>query len=263
MIPWKRKDIPMFFLDVFSTFLARICQQRPRALRLSLLAVAVALATSSTGSALERRTKSVDLDRDVWARGSSCSVAYYNLCTGWIWSWDGWFPDDRFGTVFQNCGGAGATLESSWIFAENAASCYGFAGMIGVYDVDQNNCPVGLPLAEQPFCPNSGWNVHSWNISVGGEFAIQVRMVDGTGTDAAFASDHPAIGPTGPIPCGTCYPTSRTPRSFYWGDATTVRCPGDPLFDGFCNAQLLMDVEMSVPLGVESTSWAGLKALYR
>jgi len=234
-------------------------------------ALATAIAFSSPVSALEKTSARLTEDFDGWrsaGTSTNCLVAYYNTCTDWIWIWGGWAPGDRIGVCFDACCGTGlgAAVDSSYVYwYTGAPSGYGYTGSIGVYAVDGSCCPTGPALASQPLLPLSGWNGAGFspNVSVPGQFAVMFTFGPGMGTPATAVTDHPNAGPTGPPACGSCYLSTRTNHSFYWGDTTTPLCPGSPFFDDLCNAEFLWDASMHCFTSVEETSWGTIKNLYR
>lgn len=232
------------------------------------LAVVAALAILGGGPsvhALERTSAAADREQ-AWSLGGTCTVSYFNDCTGWVYGWSAWSPEDRFGVRFDACC-ATTTLETSSFFAQTGAPAgYGYTGTIDVCTVDASGCPTGT-VATQSFRPASGWNLHNWSVSVPSQFALVVTMGPASFNPAVFASDHPAAGPTGPAACGTCYPTTRVGRSFYWGKVNSPQCPGVVLSDGTCDAEFLVQASMacavSVGEGVRGEAWARVKGMYR
>ena len=83
------------------------------------------------------------------------------------------------------------------------------------------------------------------------------------GNSVRYGTDHPAAGPTGPIAAGACFPTTRTPSSFFFGTVSAPFCPGDPLFDSIANAEWLMSVSIKGTTSVENANWGAIKAMYR
>ncbi len=232
----------------------------------TLSAAAAFVLAHSTAPALERLPRAAPDAHDGWSRGSTCTVAYYNFCTGWIWTWTNWAPGDRVGTWFpSHCAGVGGTIASSWLYVPQAAPPgYGFTGTFGVHSTDALGCPIGTPLATQTFLPVSGWNLFEWYVLTWNRFALVVEFGAAPGSPIGLASDHPAVSPVGGAACGTCYPLSRVTHSYHWGTETAPLCPGVPIFDGFCNAELLLDVEvLPPPYAVEPATWGRLKSLYR
>lgn len=226
------------------------------------------LAFATSGFALEKTAVRMSADDrlDDWNAGTSCTIAYYNFCTGWVWIWSGWSSGDKVGVGFDNCCESNsATLTGGALFAWTGAPAgYGFTGTIEVTDSDANLCK-GATVAAQPYLPVSGWNSYAWGVQVGANFVIQVTHGQSAlPNPTAYATDHPAAGPTGPVACGTCYPTTRANHSFYYGTAASPLCPGSSLNDGVCDAQLLFSAALVCkPVSVEEETWGGIKSLYR
>lgn len=231
------------------------------------LGLVASLVLSTPAHALEKTAARMTDDTRThdWDAGATCTVVYYNICTGWVWVWSGWEPEDGFGVCFENCCAPNQPLvTSTWIFVwQSAPSGYGFTGVISVTDTDADCCPTNV-LDSQLFFGVSGWNEYLWNAQVNGsEFIVEIRHSDHLGNPFAYASDHPAAGPTGPPACGTCYPTTRTGHSYYWGTAASPLCPGSLLDDGVCAAEFLWDAQLSCLVSVDEGSWGAVKNLYR
>jgi hypothetical protein len=241
-----------------------------------VLAASIALVcAASPGAALEKTSARYTGEaRDEWVRAStSCQVAYYNLCTGWIWVWSGWDPEERFGVSFAPCcpGGFGQhELTRAFLFFQQGPPAgYGFTGTLDVWLADGQGCPSGGALRTSPFLPTSSWNEVDFTgnpVNVfGGDFVVTYTTGNPmVGDPTAAVTDHPAAGATGPAACGLCYPTTRTARSFYYGSASAPLCPGSPFTDLSCDAELLWDVEvLCTTTAVEGRSWGRIKELYR
>jgi hypothetical protein len=235
--------------------------------------LAAMLCIASPGMALEKRASSFDGDRsDDWNAGATCRVNYYNICTGWVWCWSGFGEGGRVGLVVNSCCGPeenAALLQSIHFACAEAPPGYGFTGTIAVHSTDANDCPVGAPIASQPFIPTGSatFQTVAWGgVPVPAEFVIVVTMEDGIGglaNPAQLGTDHPAAGPTGPAACGTCYPSNRPNHSFAYGTAASPACPGSTFNDGICNAQLFWDVDLACDVSVDDSSWGAIKGLYR
>jgi hypothetical protein len=225
---------------------------------------------STPTSALEKTTaRARDRDPGDWAAGTTCSVSYYNTCTGWIWVWGGWEPLTRLGMVVEPCCGSSevSTLVATNLYAwnGNAPPGRGYTGIVEVSTADPNGCP-GTPLASHALLPDSGDNVLLWGIPVSGPLVVQFESQSGLfPSPVEWATDHPAAGPTGPAACGLCYPSTRTIHSFHYGNATTVLCPGSPLNDGVCDAEWLLWAASftCASVSTEATSWSAIKDMYR
>jgi hypothetical protein len=247
--------------------------------RFHVVVLAIMIATftcTSTGIALEKSlSRLVDAERDQWRSGmTSCLISYHNTCTGWIWVWQGWSPQDRFGTQFYRAyPESSATLNTTYVFFDvGSPAGYGFDGTIDVWAADPSFCPSGAPLASQPLLPLSGWNTLNFGVPVPASFVITYTLGPGAANPVGPATDHPAAGPTGPQACGMCYPSTRNIHSFYFGPPSGRYCPGSMLADTICNTELVWEVDVLYPfaavdcnrtVAVEETSWGQIKSLYR
>ncbi len=218
-------------------------------------------------SALEKTAVRVgDLERSGdWGAATTCVVAYYNTCTGWVWVWGDWVGIDMVGVCYETCCSVRteSSLQTTWELVYTSSPpgrC--FTGTIDIWTADDNHCP-DLRLAERPFYFYSGWNGHSWGIPVPPEFVVTVTFGPSANTISRLVSDHPAAGPTGPAACGYCYQLNRLTHSYYYGRSWALLCPGEKLNDGVCDVEWLWDVAMSCEVSVETSSWARTKALYR
>jgi len=227
------------------------------------------LALAASGFALERVSRRVSDDARAgdWAARCTCSIIYYNFCTGWMWLFS--FDEPvSIGVCFHACCGWppgpewGGALGSSWhYFATSGVAGYGFTGTVDVVAADANGCPVGAPIASQNLLPVAGWNGLLWGAVVPVKFIV--RFGTAVVPNYAYVTDHPLAGPTGPTACGTCYPTTRVNHSFLYTYGPYVFCPGSTFFDGLCEAQLYWDSLLSCCVGVEPQSWGRIKSLYR
>jgi hypothetical protein len=235
----------------------------PAALALAALVAAVTAAT-----ALERVTIPAPDDdpRGAWNAGTSCTVAYYNVCTGWTWGWSTWGEGDILGVCFDPCCDPGATLLASWhLVGFGAPPGYGYTGSVEVYAADANCCPTGPRIQGQPWLPAEGFNHLSWAVPVPAPFVLVATFPGPRHNPAALLTDRASAGPTGPDPCGTCYPSDRIIHTFYYGTTDTPWCPGVTLHDPdlACDVELIWSAAMACAVPVEQRGWGAIKALYR
>jgi len=230
------------------------------------LAIAASLGVATSAAALEKTAARMGEDSRPadWNAGTTCSVAYYNTCTGWVWVWSGFAPNEVYGVCFESCCvPGGGTLMTNWSYVWTAAPAgYGFTGTIAVSNADANCCPTAPALASQTFFPISGWNMYSWGVNVGPSFVVAATLGPGAASPIALASDHAAAGPTGPVACGTCYASPRPAHSFSYGTSGGP-CVASSLNDGTCACELLWDAQLSCTVSVEDSSWGTIKNLYR
>ncbi|GJM44451.1 MAG: hypothetical protein DHS20C21_12930 [Gemmatimonadota bacterium] len=227
------------------------------------------LVFATSGLALEKTNAQLTDGRgaDGWNAGTTCSVSYFNTCTGWLWVWSGWAGGDVLGMCYDPCCTNGAQLDATGTYIwTGALPGYGFTGTIEVSTADANCCP-DVQLAQQVFLPVSGLNVHAWGVPASGPVVLTMTLASATGAPSPVVvpSDHPAAGPTGPAAWGFCYPTPRTVHSFYYGNTNTgTICPGSALNDGVGTAEWLSwSAAFSCPVSVEESSWGSVKNLYR
>ena len=223
---------------------------------------------AASGLALEKTTVRVgEGHADAWSQDHSCSVIYYNTCTGWLYGFYGWSPGDVFGTVYTSCCNLGETsvVATGWARTTTGApSGYGFTGTFGLWDSPAPGC-IGAPIMVFPFLnPGNAWNQFVYGVTVGGPFcqAFEAAITPVTSPEG-WGCDHPAIGPTGVQACGTCYPSPRVVNSYWFGTLASPMCPGTTLSDGVCDVEFMNDVQMFCTIGVEESSWGTIKGLYR
>jgi hypothetical protein len=227
---------------------------------LTILFAVLVFATSAM--ALEKTPAlAPDDDPHDWAAVTTITVSYYNYCTGWVWIWGGWSPGEQIGTCFDLPGDACCLKETYNYFRTDSPSAYGFTGTITI----ETACDCsGYDILSQPWLPLQGWNSFTWNIPVTDPFLVKFTWAAPTGFTAVSRaySDHPAVGPTGPQACGTCYPTTRVTHSFYYGINGTL-CPGTRLSDGVCDIEWVIDAALTCTISVEESSWGAIKGLYK
>jgi hypothetical protein len=240
---------------------------RIRAGTLPLFVLLLSSMIVSGASALEKTVVRVgDWERPgEWGAATTCEIAYYNYCTGWIWVWGGWAGTDVVGVCYGTCCSVRteSSLQTTWeLIYTRSPPGWSFTGTIDIWRPDENRCPASL-VASQPFYFYSGWNGHSWGIPVPSEFVVTVTFGPQSFTRSRLASDRPAAGPTGPPACGICYQLNRLTHSYYYGTSAALLCPGETWNDGACDVEWIWDVAMSCEISVETSSWARMKALYR
>jgi hypothetical protein len=238
------------------------------ALRWLPVLVCALLILAPPSHALEKTTARIsDAIHDSWDGAATCTVSYYNVCTGWIWVWDLWQDSDRFGVCFTRCCPAGhgsAQLQTVSVYVyDGTIPGYGYTATLDVWPADENECPVGLPIATQPFQVTSGWLTHSIGVEIPSSFVVTLTLGTNVPCTQAYATDHPAFGPTGPQPCGTCFASTRMAHSYYYGTPTSPLCPGEPFNDHVCDAELIWAAGLSCEIDIDETSWSHVKALYR
>jgi hypothetical protein len=230
---------------------------------------AVVLLVPGGGSALEKvPSRAPSARAEAWKSAmSSPWVSYHNTCTGWVWVWSGFEDQARFGVHYTPPNLTDLT-ESYLFFARSTPSGYGYTGSSSIHALDEENCPIEPAIETVPFLPEEGWNQFVWEGYCSVPFVHLVTLGSssepGEPIPVEVVTDRPAPGPTGPIACGTCYPTTRQTHSYLYGTVGSPLCPGATFFDGFCDAELIaMAGFEGIPVSVKSASWGSIRALYR
>jgi hypothetical protein len=213
-------------------------------------------------AALEKTALRADRSpADGWDAGASCYVTYANICTGWLWLWNEWEPDEVIGVVLDPCCSGGFLAETQVYFWTGAPVGYGFTGVLTISRV-ANGCP-GQVINSRPLLPVAGPVVDAWDAPFG-PVALTYTCGPGKGSPHGIVTDHPAAGPTGPEACGLCYPSTRPTHSFHFGTPTSPLCPGSPWSDGACNAEIYgWSGGFLCQVGVGPSTWGAVKNLYR
>jgi hypothetical protein len=201
--------------------------------------------------------------------GSTIEVSYFNLCTGWVWNWIGPPPLASYGVFYRDLTSETERLLRTHIYyAQGAPAGYGYTSTARVLRPFTPRCPEIQPLAFDFFLPRTGWNTIEWNGAEGvavESFFILVTHSDVPGNPTVIVTEkgEPGENPGG---CGVCYPPSRPPFSFQFGQEATIICPGLPWSDeAACSLELLWrtEIRLGLPTSVESASWGKVKSLYR
>jgi hypothetical protein len=231
-----------------------------------ILALVAMIALTTPAAALEKTSARMIERNDDWSASTTGTIRYYNNCTGWVWVWSGWSPGEQMGVNFDTGSCSTRLLNASWALTfSGVPSGYAFTGTIAALGGTDCSAPV---LASQPYLPpvTNGWNATVWGgIAVPQQFSVLITWAAMSGfTNAtALASDHPFAGATGPAACGTCFPTTRTSQSRYYGVAGAYCPSGTTLSDGFCDIEFMLDVNVKCVTSVQALSWGRIKEIYR
>jgi len=245
------------------------------------LVVVFWVASALPAFALERTGTGAPETDGAWKRSGAVEFSYYNICTDAIWVWSGWDNGATVGVDFEIPAAGSACpdfydftlLASSRIYyTDTVPSGYGFTGTISATG---GAACGGAIVATRPFLPphniydEPDWYPTNWSdVEIGRDFRLLITFAAPSGftSPIGICSDRP-YGDGGPPPCGTCFPTTRSSRTRYFGVAGEYCPSGITLSDPSCDVELMMGATMNCgPAGsvaVESTSWASIKTLYR
>jgi hypothetical protein len=223
-----------------------------------VLVLLAALSVPCAASALEATLRRAPDMRESWGASTTATIRYWNICTGWAYGWSGLAANETFGSEFEV--GPGCNLVATSVFwFSGYGSGYGFTGTISI----KPDCS-SAPLASQPHLPTTGWTTQLWGIPLPDKFTVSIKMAPSPfANPGVIASDHPAAGPTGPPPLGTCYPANRPPHSFDYGISNALCGADSTFFDGAGAVEFFIDSYVKCPTPVQQSSWGRIKVLYQ
>jgi len=166
------------------------------------------LATSSLATPLRTQEYGAVPEREQDPARELCTLGYYNLCSGWVWNWEGYcggaFNENlpvKYGVCFDlgDCPFYCGELNQSY-WATKCFSSYGRVD-IEIYCADEKCCPIGFPMdVVYGYIPDPDvpWQLIQWVWDLiclkqcdptGGKFVILIT--DWTaGVHTAPSSDH-------------------------------------------------------------------------
>ncbi|NNE42863.1 MAG: hypothetical protein HKN12_01525 [Gemmatimonadetes bacterium] len=241
--------------------------------RLPTLAASAALALllPFPAAALEKQASRAPGENDGFARGEDViQIEYFNFCTGWTWSWQGFAPNATYGVRYADPSPyEDRLLKTHFYYSVGVPPGYGYSSIAYVFPPFDPQCP-GLGTVSQRFEPQDGWNTLEWGGEEGipvEDFWVMVRHADKPGNPVALVTEKGNGPHEQPGGCGICFDTRRQTNSFQFGQQPYIVCPGLPWFDlGPCDLELAFSVDVRIvppTVGVEAQSWGRVKSLYR
>lgn len=195
---------------------------------------------------------------------------WYNLCSGYIWVYSGWEAGEGVGVLFggaeQPCVQNNCETTRMITYFRDVQPGYGQTVDLFLHDdCDLDGCPddAEIVFEELDVDPGLRWNCSeigpycSVGFTTAGCFQfLIVRQVHDGGAGPSFATDGPGLA--------GCLPDGESVRSYYYGvnGAACVPWVGPTgRHDNFLVWLVMGD--RGSPLATESTSWGGIKALFR
>jgi hypothetical protein len=225
-----------------------------------LLATRGFAADCSTGTPVERIGMREEFEHH-HVRGrppETCSIAYYELCSGWIWTWSGY--QVQYAVVFDlpnDCGkqaGQLCTNTGFWWYWRYTNPGYQIPVTYSLYAADSALCRVGAPIGTLPDQdPIERWNAYPGLGSTTSDFVAIVAI---SASFPMVATDNTtknqAIG---------CAPIPTAVHSVL---GFVSYCPPTAMEDGLGPCNLLVDGEFyCAATTVELSSWGAIKTLFR
>jgi hypothetical protein len=189
---------------------------------------------------------------------ATCSVIYYDVCSGWIWTWSGY--QVRYAVVFDlpgDCGkeaGQPCTNTGFWWYWRYTNPGYQFPVSYEMYASDSALCSVGPAIGVlENQDPIEGWNAYQ---GLGTTMSGFVGIVAISASFPMAATDAAASN----LQVG-CSPVPAIVHSVL-GFASD--CPPAAMEDDAGPCNLLMDATFSCETtAAEHASWGAVKSLFR
>ncbi|MBN1826174.1 MAG: hypothetical protein JW958_07905 [Candidatus Eisenbacteria bacterium] len=199
-----------------------------------------------------------------------CSIIYYNLCAGWLWTWSGWAPGDEVGVYFDlpaDCGKlAGECCENlgSWWYWRYTLPTYGYEVHVDLWELDASFCKTSYVGGSATIDPIERWNNFGGLGTVSSDYC-GLMMTWVLGTLPRFASTNNVANIAAPNPCAGFVVPTIPGHTFYWGGAVTQYCPPQYLADGLGPSEGFIDASFDCQTGIatEPASWGEVKGLFR
>jgi hypothetical protein len=208
------------------------------------------------------------------ARGT-CSVVYYNICSGWIWVWSPFTgrdarEADQIGVVFdlpEDCNmepGSECLNLGFWWYWRYTVPGWGYTLSYHLWNADENNCKIGPavgallrqdPVERWNYYPGLGWTASDY---------VAITATMDRGALPYWVTDNNWKNAAAPIRCEG-WPGPIEKHSFIFGEGYEgTICPTYYLGDGMGPVQFLMDASFeSQGIAIEPASWGTIKSLFR
>jgi hypothetical protein len=259
-----------------------------------LLSTVLILAFAASSYAVPVKTAMEVGDLDYPSRQDVCALAYYNVCSGWIWYWTGWTPGAQLGTCFDltDCADCSEPCHdlAEIVWLPYPITTYGHVD-VEVFCGDDVCCPIGDPLGGWYNFPiDQDWAnryhfVFSPPLDVSGcdpTMIVMVTLLEPDLTAPVSSSDqlnwHP---PDGSDPCATEWTCE--PHSYIYRDAldycfeygapvgwivtgypeSDCEDHGGPADAFYVNLFLYIYLGCEGATATEDATWSEIKALYK
>jgi hypothetical protein len=240
-----------------------------RAVAAALL-VTMLLACASSSAAFERflmrelETRAID---PLWPNcslgpnlnGSCANYRWYNLCSGYIWIYNGFTSGEgvgvRFGGTEHPCVKPQNRVKRGIYYFRNVVPDY--SQTVDLYldaDCNQDGCPDFVIAKQLNYDPGLRWNCVNYGACIPCD-GVVLRQVHDGGILPTFATDGPFKS--------DCDPAHSPSHSYYYSGADCS------LWDGLSTDHddflmwLIVDSDPTCVTVTGATSWGAIKGLYR
>jgi hypothetical protein len=199
-----------------------------------------------------------------------CSIVYYNLCAGWLWTWSGWAQGDEVGVFFDlptDCGklaGEECAHLGAWTYWRYTQPTYGYLVNFDLWELDASYCKTNYIGGVANIDPVERWNNFAGFGTVTSDYcALIMTWVKGTLPRLASTSNPKNLA--APLACPGYTVPAIPGHTFFWGGLTTQYCPPQYLADGQGPSEAFFDASFDCQMGsaTENASWGEVKGLFR
>ncbi|MFH1679165.1 MAG: hypothetical protein ABIH26_00820 [Candidatus Eisenbacteria bacterium] len=204
----------------------------------------------------------------------TCSIVYYNICSGWYWRYSPFRGDERIagdhaGVVFDlpnDCAkepGAECVHLGFWWYWRYTTPGWGYTLSYYLWPVDEDFCMVGEPIGSL-LCqdPTERWNHYPGLGTTNADMVAVISVFDKGGLPH-WCLDNNYRNSQAPIACDG-WPGPLGVHSVYWGNYDTMYCPPYFFADPVGPIQFIMDATFSCEgTPIEPASWGTIKSLFR
>ena len=198
-----------------------------------------------------------------------CSIIYYNLCAGWLWTWSGWAEGDELGVYFDlptDCGkvpGEDCENLGSWWYWRYTQPTYGYEVHVDLWETDAAGCKTVYVGGSTNIDPIERWNNFGGFGCVTSDYCALIMTWD-KGTLPRFCSTNNPANIAAPLACAGFVVPAIPGHTFYWGGLTTQYCPPQYLADGLGPSEGFVDSGFDCAgSATENASWGEVKGLFR
>ncbi len=243
------------------------------AFALVLVSLAAVSADVSQKTPIAERAGSHDVAPTQQGLNPTCTIVYYNFCSGWIWLWSDWNAGDQVGVTFDlptDCSWGNniyyfCNIGSFWYWRYTAPG-YGFTITYDLYETDASGCLSGSSHGSSTMDPVERWNF-TGGLGCAYDVVPAVTATWDQGTLPYAATDNNASNLNAGPACISDPGTPGTGTSLQYAAAgSTVYCPPIAFADGVGYVDLIMASFFSCacyPDATKDASWGEIKSLFQ
>ncbi len=197
-------------------------------------------------------------------RAGNCTIVQYDVCGGWIWSWEGFSAGDEIGVVFDLPGdcskevGGDCTNNGIWWYWRNTIPGRGFTIRYELWALDGSGCKTGSSLGSYTHDPTEGWNQVGGIGSTSADDVAVIAVFNGAFPYAS--SDNNVRNANEAVPCGV-----GSANSFQFASAGSPTCLPAQFDDVLGPVDLMAYASFTCDPASDSDeeSWGAIKSLFR